>query len=139
MTRTEARKRIELTTSDELVAAARMAAENAHAPYSDYRVGAALLGCGRVFSGANIENASYGATICAERAALAAAISAGCRELEELVVVTDDERPAVPCGLCLQALAEFAPRLRLVLVGRLETRVTSVGELLPEPFRLAGS
>jgi cytidine deaminase len=127
---------------DRLVAAASGARSNAHAPYSRFAVGAAVESSdGRVFAGANVENRSYGLALCAERAAVAAAVSAGARELAAVAVVTDVEPPAVPCGLCRETLAEFCgPELPILLAsvagGR---RVVRLGELFPEPFRLPGS
>jgi len=119
-----------------LVAAARAAMQNAHAPYSGFRVGAALLArSGHVFVGCNVENASYPVSLCAERAALAAAVAAGCREFEVLVIVTTSQFPCPPCGMCRQALAEFGGDLLVALVGSdggcTEFRLQ---DLLPEAF-----
>jgi cytidine deaminase len=106
----------------------------AYAPYSGYRVGAALLGRnGRVYAGCNVENASYGLTICAERAAYCQAVADGCRGFEALVVATEDG--GAPCGACLQVAREFGPGLDVALVdaaGRL--RQTTLAELLPLPY-----
>lgn len=116
--------------------AALEAMERAYAPYSGFRVGAALLtGDGTIVSGANVENASYGAVICAERSALAAAVSGGARAFRGIVVATEAEAPSPPCGICRQALVEFGPRLpvRSVTRGGREAR-WSMAELLPEPF-----
>src|SRR5580765_5643958 len=103
---------------EELCAAARAVQQHAYAPASRFRVGAAVLGeDGRVFSGCNVENASYGLTICAERAAVCAAVAAGARRLRRAVVVTDADPPAAPCGACRQVLFEFGRDLRVDGVG----------------------
>lgn len=121
---------------DELIEAARAARTHAYAPYSGYRVGAALLASGRVFTGANVENASFSAAMCAERVAVGAAVFAGCTAFEALAVSVDVPTPARPCGCCRQVLAEFAPGLRLLLVGGEEVVETTLAELFPEPFSL---
>ncbi len=122
--------------ADELVAAARAVREHAYAPASHFRVGAAVQADdGRVFRGCNVENASFGLTICAERAAVCAAVSAGVRALRAVAVVTDLVEPARPCGACRQVLAEFGPAMTVVLAGADDRRVTtSLDRLLPEPF-----
>jgi cytidine deaminase len=121
--------------ADRLVEAARAAQEHAHCPYSRYRVGAALeTGDGRVFVGSNVENASYGLTICAERAAVVSAVSAGVRNFRRIVIASDSEPPAPPCGACRQVLAEFGSELEVESVGPLQTRRWTLRELLPDAF-----
>ncbi len=124
-----------------LVAAARAAAGNAHAPYSAFRVGAALLAAdGRVFTGCNVENASYGLTLCAERVALAKAVSEGVRAFRALAIAGGTAAsPAAPCGACRQVLAEFCPPAMPVWYAGLAdgpTRATSLGRLLPRAFAM---
>jgi cytidine deaminase len=121
---------------DTVAAAARAAQANAYAPYSNYRVGAALVADdGRVFTGANVENASYGLTNCAERVALGAAATAGARRFTRIVVVTDSPTPAAPCGACRQALAEFGDDVVVESIGRQGMRRWRLAELLPHGFR----
>ncbi len=121
--------------TDPLVAAARAAQQKAYAPYSRFHVGAALESeDGRVFVGCNVENASYGLTICAERAAVCAAVSAGVRRFRRAVVVSDSDPPAAPCGACRQVLAEFGPDLRIDGVGPRGTLSWTIGGLLPAAF-----
>ena len=126
------------TTDIDLYKLARKAARNAYAPFSGFRVGAAILTTtGEIFTGVNVENSSYGATICAERVACAKAISEGFRNFEAIAVATYAGVQAVPCGMCRQFLFEFAPNLK-VIIGRDEENieVTSLDELLPKGFRL---
>jgi cytidine deaminase len=121
--------------TDAVVAAARAALANAHAPYSRFRVGAALEAeDGRVFVGANVENASYGLTNCAERVALGAAVTAGARRFRRIVVVTESNPPAAPCGACRQALAEFGLDTVVHAVGETQVREWRLGDLLPDAF-----
>ncbi|NLW56028.1 MAG: cytidine deaminase [Firmicutes bacterium] len=120
----------------ELLRAAEQARENAYAPYSHYQVGAALLtASGRIYTGCNIENASYGATICAERVAAAKAVSAGDRDFIALAVIADSAQPGTPCGICRQFLAEFAPQL-LLIMGNLQGQeeVGRLDQYLPSAF-----
>ncbi|BCV20577.1 cytidine deaminase [Moorella sp. Hama-1] len=122
----------------DLLAAAAAARVKAYAPYSRFKVGAALMAAGgRVYSGGNIENASYSLTVCAERVALFQAVAAGEREFIALAVVGGDLPACFPCGACRQVLAEFAPDLE-VITGRpggpLQRRL--LRELLPDSFKL---
>jgi cytidine deaminase len=122
-------------SKDELLEAALQARSRAHAPYSRFAVGAALLTkTGKVFSGCNVENISLGLTICAERVAVAAAVADGEKEFVAIAVVTDSVEPAVPCGACRQVLAEFSPAMKIVASTlRHRTQEFSLSELLPRP------
>lgn len=123
---------------EKLIEAARAAQARAYAPYSGFRVGAALATAGGLtFSGCNVENASFGLTVCAERVALFKAVSAGERDFTVLALWAS-KGGIFPCGACLQVLAEFAPRLALVLASPGDVRATTLAELLPCAFRLAG-
>ncbi|MEY2546927.1 MAG: cytidine deaminase [Verrucomicrobiota bacterium] len=103
-----------MSGGDSLLKAARTARENAYAAYSGFAVGAALQTDAGIFAGCNVENISFGLTLCAERAAVATAIANGATEMTMLCIVTDSDRPCVPCGACRQVLAEFNPNLRVV-------------------------
>jgi cytidine deaminase len=119
----------------DLVARAREAMRNAWAPYSKFRVGAAIEAAdGRVFVGCNVESASYGLTICAERMALGAAVAAGARSLRRVVVTTEVEPPAAPCGACRQLLAEFGLNLEVIAAGPTSERRWTLAALLPDAF-----
>jgi len=122
----------------ELETRAKAAQQKAYAPYSKFKVGATLRSSGQLFDGANIENASYSMTICAERAAMVAAVLADARELEEVVVFTDAWPPSSPCGACRQFLSEFAADATKVKVtainARGERRSWTLAELLPDSF-----
>jgi cytidine deaminase len=121
--------------TDSLVAAARAVQRQAYAPYSRFRVGCAVEAeDGRVFVGCNVENASYGLTICAERAAVCAAVASGARRLRRAVVVTDADPPAAPCGACRQVLSEFGRDLEVTGVGSVGTVGWTKAELLPSAF-----
>ncbi len=137
------------TLWDQLAAAALAARRRAHAPYSRFKVGAALLaaeagggpmitaGGPTIISGCNVENVSYGGAICAERGAICSAVAAGHKRFAALAVATSAPEPAPPCGLCLQVLAEFCDDdLEILLVNTSgERRKTRLGRLLPRAFR----
>ncbi len=133
------RKRIfdDLTDYVGLYEIARESMENAYAPYSDYKVGAALLtGEGRVFTGVNVENASYGGTICAERTACVKAVSEGYRNFKAIAVVCDRGKTSM-CGICRQFLSEFSPDMDVITEGISENlRICKLNELLPDGFEL---
>lgn len=121
--------------SAELVRRAREVLEHAHAPYSEFRVGAALEAAdGRVFVGCNVESASYGLTICAERMALGAAVAAGARRFARVAVATEVDPPAAPCGACRQLLAEFGLDLEVIAAGPASERRWTLEALLPDAF-----
>lgn len=121
----------------ELLNAALSARERAYAPYSNFLVGAAVLAkSGKIYTGCNIENASYGLTVCAERNALFSAVGAGEREFTALCVVGDTEAPIFPCGACRQVMAEFKiPRIILANL-RGDVKEYTLEELLPYGFSL---
>jgi cytidine deaminase len=120
---------------DALKGAAIAARTNAYAPYSGFTVGAAVqTKSGALFAGCNVENASYGATICAERAALAAAVAAGERELLALVIVSGAKSPTPPCGICRQCLAELAPSLPIRSYTDDAHAEYDLSSLLPDAF-----
>jgi len=119
-----------------LIDEAIKARENAVAPFSKFKVGAALrTKGGRIFHGCNVENCTYGLTVCAERVAIFKAISEGHREFRRMVVVAPPEAPTPPCGACRQVLWEFAGDLELILANvKGETGRHRMSELLPQPF-----
>ena len=122
----------------DLEAKAQAAMTRAYAPYSRFKVGAALRMSGQTFAGANIENASYGLAMCAERTAIFAAVNAGCTALEEVAVCTESSPPSSPCGACRQVLNEFARDPAAVRVTAInpagERRSWTLAELLPDGF-----
>jgi cytidine deaminase len=125
-----------LSGSKALVEAARKARRNAHAPYSSFKVGAALeTADGTVITGCNVENATYGLTMCAERVAVFKAISEGHRKFTRVAVVADTDAPTPPCGACRQILWEFGGDLEVILANtRREAGRFQLSELLPHPF-----
>jgi cytidine deaminase len=122
----------------QLIQKARAAKTHAYAPYSQFTVGAALLTEeGKVFTGCNVENSTFGATVCAERTAVFSAVCHGSRRFEKIAIVTDKEEPAMPCGICRSVLFEFAPDLEVIAVGSSGvTEKTTLSELYPKGFRL---
>lgn len=119
----------------ELILAAKTAQGRAYAPYSKFRVGAAIrTENGQIFSGCNVENASFGATICAERVAITKMVSEGASRPVAVAIYTEAEDLTMPCGLCRQVLAEFATDLRVLLAGPKQTAEVSLAELFPNPF-----
>jgi len=120
---------------ENLIKLAAEAREKAYAPYSHFRVGAALLGkSGRVYTGCNVENASYGLTVCAERVALFRAVAEGEREFEAIAIVT--EKGVTPCGACRQVLREFGRELRVIVADiKGKQREYTLAELLPDDFK----
>jgi cytidine deaminase len=121
-----------------LVEAARLARERAYAPYSGFRVGAAVeTPSGAVYTGANVENASYGATICAERAAVGCMVAGGEHAIARVAVYAEGPTLSMPCGICRQVLGEFGPNATVVAAGPSGSRTLSFAELMPEPFRFA--
>jgi cytidine deaminase len=119
--------------TEQLIESAREAKSRAYAPYSKFAVGAALENVdGKVFTGCNVENISFGLTICAERSAVSVAISEGSRDFKKIVIISDSKQPISPCGACRQVLAEFSPDLEIISVGRDGERYeTTLNVLLP--------
>ncbi len=122
--------------NDLLISAAKRARENAHAPYSNFRVGAAVRATsGRIFGGCNVENATYGLTICAERVAIFKAISEGERGFDAISVVTDTDALTPPCGACRQLIWEFCGDVPVILANlKGKTEVLGMRDLFPKPF-----
>lgn len=124
-----------MTDPKSLLAAAVAARRGAYAPYSNFSVGAALLdGDGRVWTGANVENASYGLGMCAERTAIFAAVTANARDFEAIAVAGPDGMTTMPCGACRQVLFEFAPHLRIIYADGGEVKSRTIEQLLPDAF-----
>lgn len=132
-----ARRELPAASARALVRAARAARTHAHAPYSGFAVGAAIrTRRGRVFAGCNVENASLGAGICAERGAILTAVAAGMRQgdLRAVAVYTRAVKPTPPCGVCLQVLVEFGRDVEILLAGPKGIVRRRLSDLLPEPF-----
>ncbi len=112
------------------------AMENAYAPYSRFRVGAAVrTKSGEIVAGCNVENAAYGEALCAERVAIAAAVARGMKEFEEIAIASESDEPAAPCGSCRQTMSEFAPDLKVTSYASNGKQVTwRLSDLLPEAF-----
>ena len=127
-----------MANADDLLQAARRVRENAHAPYSGFRVGAALRSASGIHVGCNVENAAFPEGVCAEGGAISAMVAAGDTEILEILVVADADVPVGPCGGCRQKIAEFAgPDVRVLIAGPDGLQVeTTVGELLPGAFKL---
>ena len=124
---------------DQLADEAWQAREAAYAPCSRFAVGAALLGAaGRIHRGCNVENASLGLTVCAERTAIFRAVAEGEREFAALVICAEANEPVPPCGACCQVIAEFAPDLPILMATRHARRTARLSELLPSPFGKGG-
>lgn len=126
------------STFQTLLSAAKAAYANAYSPYSQFKVGSALITPqGQVFAGCNVENASYGLTRCAEQSAIQAMNTAGSREFVALLVYSEASPPASPCGACRQILFEFAPEAQITCVNHIDERLElQVKDLLPHGFRL---
>ncbi len=121
---------------DELIEEAIEAREHSYSPYSRFKVGAALKSkSGKIYTGTNVENASYGLTVCAERTAVYKAVSQGEREFEALAIFTDTEDLTPPCGACRQVLWEFSRDLVVILANSNEKKILKLSDLLPLPFR----
>ncbi|MCD4818879.1 MAG: cytidine deaminase [Candidatus Cloacimonetes bacterium] len=121
----------------ELIKIAKKVSQNAHAPYSNFKVGAALITkSGKIFSGCNVENASYGLTMCAERVAIFKAVSEGFKEFIEMVIYVDSDTLFSPCGACRQVIAEFSSDIKITIFSNKEQIETTIKELLPLAFKL---
>lgn len=123
----------------ELVQMAKLAADKAYAPYSKFKVGVALLTSNdKIFSGCNVENASYGLSICAEQVAIVKAVSSGVTKFKLMVIYTDTDKLTPPCGACRQVIAEFNPGLEIILINKKGKRKTFfLKNLLNNPFKLS--
>ena len=120
-----------------LIEAAKKVSKNAHAPYSGFKVGAALLTeSGKIITGCNVENSSYGLTNCAERTAIFKAVSEGETNYKELVIFSNTDELFYPCGACRQVISEFSSTLKITIVSLTDEFETSITELLPHGFKL---
>ncbi len=130
-------KKISKTVTQKLIKKANEAAQKAYSPYSNFKVGAALLTkSGKIYTGCNVENASYSMTICAERNAVFQAVAAGETEFNSILVYVDADKDFSPCGACRQVLAEFSANLTVIIANNKRTYTTSLEELLPDKFSL---
>jgi cytidine deaminase len=123
----------------QLVETARTVRNNSYSPYSKYKVAAAILTDSGIFSGVNVENASYGATICAERSAVFSAVAAGAKKVKAVLVMTDEKEPWPPCGMCRQVVAEFSTPDTLILIANLKgiQSESTLEKMLPFTFTKA--
>ncbi|MBN2466040.1 cytidine deaminase [candidate division WOR-3 bacterium] len=125
------------STQARLLRAARQASTRAYAPFSKFKVGAAVLTTsGRIFSGCNVENNSYGLTVCAERVAIFKAVSAGQRDIRAVLVYVDTPKLTAPCGACLQVIGEFSEDPEVILSNGRSTKIYRLRQLLPHSFKL---
>lgn len=124
-------------SSEELFKAALKIRDNSHSPYSQYKVASAVkMDDGNIYTGINVENCSYGATICAERSAICTAISAGAKKIESIVIVTNNTPPGPPCGMCMQVISEFADKDTQVHLANTDgvQKTLAFSELMPIQF-----
>ena len=119
-----------------LISEAEKARKMAYTPYSKFKVGAAVLSVdGKIFTGCNIENASFGLTVCAERVAIFKAISEGSTKFEAIAIIGDTDKPCSPCGACRQVISEFGEDIPLIMANlKGDIKIKKIGELLPEAF-----
>jgi cytidine deaminase len=128
---------LQVTSLNELIELARQARENARAPYSNFKVGAAVeCADGRTFTGCNVENSNYGSTLCAEQVALAKAVSEGARDFIRVAVIADSDAPVPPCGACRQVIIELCGGEAEVVMANLrgQFEIKKASDLLPAPF-----
>lgn len=123
--------------NEELLKKAKEVALNAYAPYSEFKLGAALLTkSGKIFTGCNVENASYGLTICAERTAIFKAVSEGEKDFDEMIIYVDSDVLFTPCGACRQVIREFSDDMKITIVSKDKIIESDIQELLPLSFKL---